>query len=93
MNWTESKYGLVIPEQKREVPKPEPRRLSDSEVSEPIGYHADGSFTLCPEAFKALRKVMMERSGICRQFTIGQNVEALEDVIWIKQGVGFEQWS
>ncbi len=85
--------GLIVP---AEEPKPEkPKAFVPVKplVDEPFGAHPDGSFTLCPEVMKMVRhRIKNQRScGI----VVPQKdfMDELMEMIWLHQGVGFEQYT
>ena len=60
------------------------------------GKNKDGSFTLCPESFAALKKMFLEAKGSGgiqlpdHDYNLIRN---LAKTIYDKQGVAFEQWT
>lgn len=96
MNWEQHPCGLIIPEKKPE-PKAEPekeREPPECLVGEPFGWNEDGSFTLCPESFKALKEMMLRKGGGGIRLP-DEGKELIRDfanVIYRHQGVCFEEF-
>jgi hypothetical protein len=66
----------------------------------PVMKHVSGSLTLCPDAAKILRRMMLRRGGSCIKIppesedkTLMEMLREMSDVVYRQQGIDFEVYT